>query len=62
MKTSLHEIALEKLELYCIPNCATKKVFLEKEDKEYVETGYAIHKKNEVMETDKISKKQQRIL
>ena len=39
-----------------------KKLFLEKEDKQYVETGYALHKKNEVMETDKICKKQQRIL
>ena len=60
--SSLHEITLEKLELYCIPNFAAKKVFLEKEDKENVENGHEIHQTNEITESDKVSKKQQRIL
>ena len=45
-----------------IPNFAAEKVFLQKEDKETVETGHEIRKTNETMETHKISKKQQRIL
>ena len=62
MKNNLPEKKKEKLELYCIPNFAAEKVFLQKEDKETVETGHEIRKTNETMETHKISKKQQRIL
>ena len=62
VKKNLHEITLGKLELYYIPNFAAEKVFLQKEDKEIVETGHEIHKTTEIMETDNISKKQQRIL
>ena len=62
VKISLREITLEKLELYCIPNFGAKKLILAKEDKENVENGHEIHKTNEITKSDKISKKQQRIL